>query len=88
MSPSSGSQKTANMEKKPAPLASQMLANGITKSTIAVVAVPAPPAQSDTKASEEAIRHHAYLKWLVAGKPEGNGVNFWLEAEQEHMQGK
>ena len=25
----------------------------------------------------------AYLKWELAGKPEGNGINFWLEAEQE-----
>jgi hypothetical protein len=29
----------------------------------------------------------AYLKWEAAGKPPGDGVNFWLQAERE-LQGK
>jgi hypothetical protein len=33
--------------------------------------------------SQEAVRVHAYQKWEAAGKPNGDGVNFWLEAEQE-----
>jgi hypothetical protein len=33
--------------------------------------------------SMEAIRHHAYGKWETAGKPEGDGIAFWLEAEKE-----
>ena len=33
--------------------------------------------------SLEAIRHHAYGKWESAGKPEGDGTGFWLEAEKE-----
>jgi len=33
--------------------------------------------------SLEAIRHHAYGKWETAGKPEGDGIGFWLESEKE-----
>ncbi len=33
--------------------------------------------------SAEAIRYHAYDKWEIAGKPAGDGVTFWLEAETE-----
>jgi hypothetical protein len=29
------------------------------------------------------IRDLAYAKWEQAGCPEGNGVDFWLEAEKE-----
>jgi hypothetical protein len=32
--------------------------------------------------SEEEIRVCAYHKWETAGKPTGDGVQFWLEAEQ------
>lgn len=41
-------------------------------------AAPAP-------VSTEAIRECAYQKWLDAGCPEGDGVNFWLQAEAELM---
>ena len=34
-------------------------------------------------ASAEAIRNHAYGKWEIAGKPTGDGIVFWLEAERE-----
>ena len=86
MSPSGGSQKSANVEKKPAPLASQMAANRITKSTTAVASGPAIPPHHVPAANHEATRYHAYLKWLAAGKPDGNGVNFWLDAEHEVLQ--
>ena len=33
--------------------------------------------------SAEEIRLSAYRKWESAGKPTGDGVPFWLEAEQE-----
>jgi hypothetical protein len=33
--------------------------------------------------TEEQVRLHAYLKWEAAGKPPGDGVNFWLEAKRE-----
>ncbi len=38
--------------------------------------------------SVEDIRLCAYRKWESAGKPTGNGIQFWLEAEQELVQGK
>jgi len=38
--------------------------------------------------SDEDIRLCAYQKWEAAGKPAGDGVRFWLQAEQELMQGK
>lgn len=34
------------------------------------------------------IRERAYSKWVAAGMPEGDGGRFWLEAEQELLQGK
>ena len=38
--------------------------------------------------SAEDIRLCAYRKWESAGKPTGDGIQFWLEAEQELAQGK
>jgi hypothetical protein len=37
---------------------------------------------------EGAIRLCAYRKWVTAGKPSGDGVNFWLEAKRELSQAK
>jgi hypothetical protein len=37
--------------------------------------------------SADDIRLSAYRKWEAAGKPNGDGVQFWLEAEQELLQG-
>ena len=34
---------------------------------------------------ERAIRELAYAKWEAAGRPAGDGVQFWLEAERELM---
>ena len=36
--------------------------------------------------TEQAIRVRAYQKWEAAGKPGGDGVSFWIEAEQELSQ--
>ena len=33
--------------------------------------------------SDEDIRLCAYQKWEAAGKPTGDGVEFWLEAKQD-----
>ena len=38
--------------------------------------------------SAEDIRLCAYRKWENAGKPAGDGIQFWLEAEQELLEGK
>ena len=37
--------------------------------------------------SEETIRIRAHQKWEAAGKPDGDGLWFWVEAEQEISQG-
>jgi hypothetical protein len=34
-------------------------------------------------ATDEEIRRLAYQKWEAAGRPEGDGFNFWVEAERE-----
>jgi hypothetical protein len=49
----------------------------------AFVAAPRAPRQ---QASEEEIRLCAYRKWESAGRPPGDGVQFWLEAEAELKQ--
>jgi DUF2934 family protein len=38
--------------------------------------------------SDEDIRLAAYQKWEAAGKPTGDGVQFWLQAEQELAAGR
>jgi hypothetical protein len=38
--------------------------------------------------SAEDIRLCAYRKWENAGKPTGDGIRFWPEAEQELVQRK
>jgi hypothetical protein len=47
---------------------------------------PTPPARQPLSADE--IRVCAYLRWEAAGKPPGDGAQFWLEAEQELLQRK
>jgi hypothetical protein len=45
------------------------------------------PTGLEVKRLEEAwIRQRAYHKWEAAGRPPGDGVNFWLEAEREMLQ--
>jgi hypothetical protein len=39
-------------------------------------------------ALHEHIGLNAYQKWEAAGRPIGDGVRFWLEAEQELVEGK
>ena len=46
------------------------------------------PTPKGQPASEKAVQLHAYQKWEAAGKPSGDGVRFWLEAEQELLQAK
>lgn len=37
---------------------------------------------------EESIRQRAYLKWVARGRPDGDGVAFWLAAEREILLGQ
>lgn len=66
--------KTATSNPAPSPTSQQ-------KPTVySLLAEPSPNGQP---VSEEAIRLCAYGKWEAAGKPGGDGVRFWLEAEKE-----
>jgi hypothetical protein len=54
------------------------------KGAVASGAAAATPGGSSL--SNDAIRLNAYLKWEAAGKPGGDGVDFWLQAERELRQ--
>jgi hypothetical protein len=41
---------------------------------------------AERKPTEDEIRVLAYHKWALAGKPQGDGAGFWLEAERELRQ--
>ncbi|AMV26848.1 hypothetical protein VT84_20780 [Gemmata sp. SH-PL17] len=41
------------------------------------------PASHPAKVSTDKIRARAFFLWEQAGQPEGDGVEFWLRAEQE-----
>jgi hypothetical protein len=42
----------------------------------------------DSPLSKEAVRLRTYLKWQGAGQAGGDGVRFWLKAEQELREAK
>jgi hypothetical protein len=46
-------------------------------------AVPASTDRPATPPGEGHVRTRAYELWESAGRPEGDGVYFWLEAERE-----
>jgi hypothetical protein len=52
------------------------------------VATPGEKDDNGGSVSADDIRLRAYRKWESAGKPTGDGVQFWLEAEQELTHGK
>jgi hypothetical protein len=37
----------------------------------------------DFRPQEDEVRERAYVIWEEAGRPESDGVEFWLKAEQE-----
>jgi hypothetical protein len=51
------------------------------------VASPAPD-QNRKPVCQDHIRLRAYQKWEAAGKPDGDGLEFWLEAERELLAAK
>jgi hypothetical protein len=48
-----------------------------------VASVPSDLTPKSRPVSEEAVRLRAYQKWEASGRPSGDGVNVWLEAERE-----
>lgn len=51
--------------------------------TTAPVVAPGARDHRATLVSVEDIRVRAYRKWEAAGRPVGDGLQFWLEAERE-----
>jgi Protein of unknown function (DUF2934) len=76
------------MWKKAATLAKAVSAKPTIKLKSAVASAPGDQAQAVKSVSEEAIRPRAHQKWEAAGKPDGDGLRFWLEAEREIAQAK
>ena len=78
------------MGKKPEPLASEVSAKKVVNSQTPVPAIPKPEinrAEINGSSSEETVRIGAYMRWDAAGRPGGDGVGFWLEAEQDLLAG-
>jgi hypothetical protein len=50
--------------------------------------IAGPPADEQRLPRREDLETRAYYKWLTAGKPKGQDMRFWLEAEQELGQSK
>jgi hypothetical protein len=46
------------------------------------------PSANGQLVPEQDIRLLAYQKWLAAGEPNSDGVQFWLEAERELLRAK
>jgi hypothetical protein len=68
---------------KTAPLAAPALATPTKESKAAGIPGLDEQVQNAQPKSQEAVRLHAFWKWQLAGKPDGDAVKFWLEAEQE-----
>ena len=83
--------KTEGARTKAAPLATALSSKRVTKSRAQKPSQPVVISDGDVKpvndtvVPEESVRISAYLKWEAAGKPDGDGVNFWLEAEREML---
>jgi len=76
------------MRTKTATSAKRASASPTSVTTPAVVSALAEPSPNGQPLSEETIRLCAYRKWETTGKPRGDGVNFWLEAERELSRAK
>lgn len=45
-----------------------------------------PLSNAEREAAEAEIRQEAYLKWEQAGRPDGDGLRFWQQAELEWIE--
>jgi hypothetical protein len=81
--------KTEGARGKAAPLATALSSKRVTKSRAQKPPKPVVISDGDVKpvndtvVAEDCVRLSAYLKWEAAGRPEGDGVSFWLDAERE-----
>jgi hypothetical protein len=85
--------KTEGARAKAAPLATALSSKRVTRSKAQKPPQPVVISDGDVKpvndaaSAEDSVRISAYLKWEAAGRPQGDGVNFWLEAERELLAG-
>ncbi|HVC97708.1 MAG TPA: DUF2934 domain-containing protein [Pirellulales bacterium] len=71
------------MSKSTATLTKPVSTRQTTKVKAAVAPGPGGHASNGKPVSEDVIRLRAYQIWAAAGMPDGDGVEFWLKAEQE-----
>jgi hypothetical protein len=76
------------MRTKTASAANRVSTSPNSETRLPVASILAEPSPDGQPVSAEAIRLSAYKKWEAAGRPNGDGVNFWLEAERELSQAK
>lgn len=76
------------MRAKTASAANRASASPTSEKRLPAATVLAEPSPDGQPVFEEAIRLSAYTKWEAAGRPNGDGVNFWVEAEQELSKAK
>jgi len=74
------------MWKKTKTLAEPASANTTSKSKAPVASGPNDQIKTARFVSEETIRIRARQKWEAAGKPNGEDLRFWFEAEREILQ--
>jgi hypothetical protein len=74
------------MRKKTATLAQPSSSKSAGEQKTAVASASGDAAPKRKAVSEEAVRLRAYQKWQAGGRPAGDGVRFWLEAERELSQ--
>jgi hypothetical protein len=70
------------MRKKRAIVEKPALTEPATEVTTASASANVVPAAGGNSVEDE-IRRRAYLKWEAAGRPSGDGLPFWVEAERE-----
>jgi hypothetical protein len=78
--------ESETMRKKTATLAQPSSGKSAGGQQTAVASASGDAAPKTKAVSEEAVRLRAYQKWEAAGRPAGDGVRCWLEAERELSQ--
>jgi hypothetical protein len=76
------------MRKKTPPLAHHSATKPTSMAKPAAASVSGDSTPYGKAVFEESIRLNAYQRWEAAGNPGGDGVSFWVEAEQELLQAK
>lgn len=76
------------MSTRTAPLRRLVASDSASETKPEEASVVAEPSPKGKPLFDEAIRMCAYRKWEAAGRPSGDGVRFWLDAEKELAQAK